>query len=150
MVPSLPVIVKAFGIIGPILDKTLKSIVSFRVHCRSQICQSDLSPDFVATMLFVLIDYSRKMVQCFLQPILAARNAAELVMCIGFCEIDLDSMSEPLDRLFVLMATLKDESQLIMSFSIVSVDRGCFHRVAKALTLPQRESDIADVTTEHV
>src|ERR1044071_1607806 len=98
MVPSLPVIVKAFGIIGPVLDKTPEGIVSFRVHCRSQICQSDLSPDFVATMLFILIDYSRKMVQRFLQPILAARDAAQLIMRIGLSRVYFYSTSEPLDR----------------------------------------------------
>ena len=56
---------------------------------------------------------------------------------------------EPFDCLLVLMASLKDQSQLIMCFSVPRINCGFFHRAPKTLPLSQGKAYVANVAAEH-
>src|ERR1700730_8200741 len=89
------------------------------------------------------------MVQRLLQPVLAASDAAKLVMGIRFFRINFDCSFESFSGFVELMPMLKNQAKLVMGLGIARVDRRIFHRTPKTLTLSQRESDIADIAAEH-
>src|SRR6185369_6860051 len=100
-------------------------------------------------MLLVLFENHAEMIDCVLKSALFARNTTKLKVSICFVAIDLDRMLKTRDRFRVLSSVLVDQSELIMCVGIARIDRRRFHRASEALPLPERKTNVANVTTKH-
>ena len=104
----LTVIIETFGIVGPVLNKSMQRVVRLWVHGSRQVRQSNVTPDFVMTVLFVLFNYQRELIQSFLQAVLHARDTAELIMRVSLARVDLSRAFESFDSFVKLMPALED------------------------------------------